>query len=44
MYSWGHPVSTELVDLLKKMFRPDPHDRITLAEIVTHPWINIKEQ
>jgi hypothetical protein len=43
IYSWGHQVSIELVDLLKNMFRPNPEDRITLSEIVTHPWI-VKEQ
>jgi hypothetical protein len=37
--SWGHPVSVDLSDLLQHMFRPNPKDRLSLAEIVAHPWV-----
>jgi serine/threonine protein kinase len=39
VHSWGHPVSKEAVNLLKGMFRPDPKDRLTLAEVAAHPWV-----
>jgi serine/threonine protein kinase len=38
--SWGHPVSPELVDLLHGMFRPSPKDRLSLAQVAAHPWLN----
>ena len=31
--------SPELIDLLKKMLRKEPKKRITLQEVVMHPWL-----
>jgi len=39
VFSWGHAVSDEAVDLLKRAFQSDPRDRLTLSEIMEHPWI-----
>lgn len=33
-------LSDNLVDLLKRMLTKDPHERITLREIRSHPWFN----
>jgi len=40
VFSWGHAVSEEAVDLLKNMFRPDPKDRLTLGQVMAHPWVH----
>ena len=39
IHSWGHSVSNEAVDLLKRMLRPDPKERLSLAEVAAHPWV-----
>jgi hypothetical protein len=40
MLSWGYPdISMEAVDLLKHMFRSNPQERLTLAEVARHPWV-----
>lgn len=41
VYSWGHAVSDEAVDLLRQMFRPYPQDRLTLAQVMEHPWVKM---
>ena len=33
----------DLVNLLDRMFLPDPTTRITAEESLNHPWLNIKE-
>jgi serine/threonine protein kinase len=43
VFSWGHAVSDEAVDLLKQLFRPMPSDRPTLREISEHPWMLKKD-
>lgn len=35
---WGIKLSDEAVDLIKRILRPTPSDRLTLAEIMEHPW------
>lgn len=32
-------VSEECKDLIGRMLRKDPHERITLLQILGHPWI-----
>ena len=32
-------ISEEAVDLLQRMLRVDPHERMTLADLVQHPWL-----
>jgi len=35
---WGIKLSDEAVDLIKRILRPVPADRLTLTEIMEHPW------
>ena len=37
--SWQRPVSPQATDLLQKMFREDPRERLSLCEIQDHPWV-----
>ena len=36
---WGFSLSMEAVDLLHNLLRPNPSDRLTIKEILEHPWI-----
>jgi len=35
------PLSSALLDLLKKMMEPSPMKRITLKEVMQHPWLQV---
>ena len=37
--SWDIALSSEACDLLQSIFRRRPTDRITLSEIMEHPWV-----
>ena len=37
---WGLPMSANAVDLIQRMLRADPNDRITIAQIREHPFMN----
>jgi serine/threonine protein kinase len=37
--SWQRPVSPLAADLLQKMLREDPRERLSLCEIKDHPWV-----
>lgn len=37
--SWGMNLSEEAGDLLQSMLLLDPKDRLTLAEVLSHPWV-----
>lgn len=37
--SWGINLSKEAGDLLQKMLMLDPKDRLTLAQVLSHPWV-----
>lgn len=37
--SWGIHLSAEAGDLMQKMLMLDPKDRLTLAQILSHPWV-----
>ena len=39
LQSWGRPISDEAGDLLQRMLREDPKDRLTLAQVMEHPWV-----
>ena len=41
--AWGIRLSPEAGDLLQKMLRLDPKERLTLAEVLTHPWVTDPE-
>mmetsp|Transcript_8805 Transcript_8805/g.12512 ORF Transcript_8805/g.12512 Transcript_8805/m.12512 type:complete len:397 (+) Transcript_8805:67-1257(+) len=36
---WGIILSDEAGDLLQKMFKHHPRDRLTLAQVMEHPWV-----
>jgi serine/threonine protein kinase len=37
--NWGINLSKEAGDLMQRMLRLDPRRRLTLAEIMNHPWV-----
>ena len=39
LISWGRPISPQAADLLQKMLRDDPRDRLSLLEIKDHDWV-----
>lgn len=39
MESWGFDFSDEVVDLMQRILRPVPQERISLAQIQQHPWM-----
>lgn len=36
---WGINLSQDAGDLLQSMLQLDPRDRLTLAEVMSHPWV-----
>ena len=36
---WGITLSYEIIDLLRKILRPNPLERLSLNEILAHPWM-----
>lgn len=36
---WNRPISQEAGDLLQKMLREKPQDRLSLMEVMDHPWV-----
>lgn len=36
---WGIRLSTDAGDLLQSMLQEDPRDRLSLAEVWSHPWV-----
>ena len=38
-FSWGCTVSNDAIDLLHRMFQYNPQDRLTLAQVMEHPWL-----
>ena len=38
-YKLKEDISAEARDLLKGLLEPDPHHRLTVAEILSHPWM-----
>lgn len=36
---WGINLSRDAGDLLQNMLQLDPRDRLTLAEVMSHPWV-----
>lgn len=36
---WQRPISPEAIDLLQSMLREDPAHRLSLFEIMHHPWV-----
>ena len=36
---WGFDFSDEVVDLMQRILRPVPQERISLSQIQQHPWM-----
>lgn len=36
---WQRPISPEAVDLLQRMLKENPRERLSLIEIMHHPWV-----
>lgn len=36
---WQRPISLHAIDLLQNMLREDPRDRLSLFQILHHPWV-----
>ena len=36
---WGINLSQDAGDLLQSMLQLDPRDRLTLADVMSHPWV-----
>jgi len=36
---WQRPISLDAIDLLQSMLREDPRDRLSLFQILHHPWV-----
>jgi serine/threonine protein kinase len=43
LISWGRPISPQAADLLQKMLRDDPRDRLSLLEIKDHDWVKFDD-
>ncbi|KAL7555361.1 hypothetical protein ACA910_007090 [Epithemia clementina (nom. ined.)] len=41
--SWDRAISPQAADLLQKMLREDPRQRLSLIEIKDHPWVTSDE-
>jgi len=37
--AWDVELTSEALDLLQRMFRLKPNERLTLAEVMSHPWV-----
>ena len=35
---WQRPISPEAIDLLQNMLRENPRDRLSLFQVMNHPW------
>jgi len=42
--SWDRAISPAAADLLQKMLREDPRQRLSLIEIKDHEWVNMTEE
>ena len=40
---WGTRMSPDAGDLLQSMLQLDPRDRLSLAEVMSHPWVMLGE-
>jgi serine/threonine protein kinase len=40
LQAWHINLHPSVIDLLSKMFKSNPLDRITMDEIIQHPWLN----
>ena len=41
LVSWDRAVSPEATDLLQRMLRLDPRERLSLAQVAEHPWMTM---
>ena len=38
LIQWDYQLSSDAVNLLNNLLRPDPLERLTVKEIIDHPW------
>ena len=38
---WGFELSMEVLDLMQNILRPEPDQRLSLAQILAHPWMTM---
>ena len=36
---WNRPISEKAADLLQKMLMANPHSRLSLFQVMNHPWV-----
>ena len=36
---WNRPISEKAADLLQKMLLANPHSRLSLFQVMNHPWV-----
>ena len=41
--NWRRPISLQAVDLLQNMLREDPSERLSLFQVMNHPWVTGEE-
>jgi serine/threonine protein kinase len=39
--TWGYTLSNEVIDLIQRILHPDPLQRLTLQQIIDHPWMHM---
>jgi len=39
LHLWGKSVGPDAVDLMSKMLVHDPHERISIEDVLSHPWL-----
>lgn len=40
LHAWNMDLSAEAVHLIQHLLRENPQDRLTLAQVMAHPWLN----
>jgi serine/threonine protein kinase len=38
---WQRPISQDAIDLLQNMLQEDPRDRLSLFQVMDHPWCRV---
>lgn len=41
--SWGYDINPMAVDLIQRILRPNPRDRLTIEQILAHPWMQLAD-
>lgn len=41
--AWGYDINPLAVDLIQRILRPNPRERLTIERIMAHPWMQIAD-